>query len=296
MQTWPMVRIVEVEDGIVVALNGEGEMGVSNASCIFDGNRAMVVDTMTFPEMILPLLYEIQQRGAHVETVVNTHHHIDHTGGNSLFEGARLVAHPRSVEMLQHIGKPTTLYDTLMPQFRGRFADLDLALPEPALDALVLPHGGEFRVFTPAHTVADVTVWLPEQRVLIVGDISFHGVTPLAVHGLLSGWIDAIETLLALKPRVVVPGHGAIGNAQDLIVVWDYLSAVYRMGQRVVAEGIPFQDALSMIEKGPVAEWRESNRTSLNLERAIQEARGEINSTTVSSPPPSTRQHAPEQS
>jgi len=282
MTLWPVVRIVEIADGIVVALNGKGEMGVANASCICDGKSAMVVDTMTFPEMVLPLLYELQKRGCRVETVVNTHHHIDHIGGNMLFEGARLVAHPQTVKLLHHIGKPVALYDTLMPHFRGRFDTLELAVPEPALATIAPPRGGKFRVFTAAHTATDVTVWIPEQRVLLAGDICFNGVTPLTVHGLFSGWIAALETLLALNPRIVVPGHGAVGDAQALRIMRDYLCAVSHMGQRVVAENIPFEDALRMIEQGPVAQWREPDRTRLNLARAIQEARGEITTATVS--------------
>ena len=128
------------------------------------------------------------------------------------------------------------MYDRLMPHFRGRFDDLELVIPEPAVDQLSLPRGGELHIFTPAHTLADLAVWFPESRVLLAGDISFVGVTPLAVHGLLSGWIKAIDILLALNPEVVVPGHGAIGSCCDLRMQRDYLVDLYRMGQRAVEE------------------------------------------------------------
>jgi len=286
---WPQQHITEVADGILVVLNGEGQMGVSNAAFIIEDNKALVVDTMTFPEMAEGMICEIAHRGADVDMVLNTHHHIDHTGGNMAFAGARIVSHPASVTLLQQLGLPVKLYDRLMPHFRGRFDHLELVIPEPAINQLRLSRGGELHVFTPAHTLADLVVWFPESRVLLAGDISFIGVTPLAVHGLLSGWIEAIDTLLALNPEVIVPGHGAIGGERELRMQRDYLAALYCMGQCAVEQNLSLEDALAAFDAGPVAEWIEFDRTALNLERAMQEVRGEINRQDVSMLPPSLR-------
>lgn len=292
MSLWPHQRVFEVADGIIAFINGKGEMGVSNASCVIEDGKAFVVDTMTFPEMAEGMVREIARRGAHTDLVLNTHPHIDHVGGNRAFAGARIISHPASVKILQGLGLPVKMYDRLMPRFRGRFDSLELVIPDPAIDQLRLPQGGQLQIFTPAHTLADLAVWFPESRVLLAGDISFIGVTPLAVHGLLSGWIEAIDTLLALNPEVVVPGHGAIGNSSDLRVQRDYLVALYRMGQHAVEENLSLEDALAALDIGPVEEWIESDRTVLNLERAIQEVRGEISRQDVSMPPPSIRRHA----
>jgi cyclase len=163
---WPQQRIIEVADGIIVVLNGSGEMGVSNAACVIDGDKAFVVDTMTFPEMAGGMVREIARRGAHVDMVLNTHPHIDHVGGNMAFASARIVSHPASVRFLRQLGFPVKMYDTLMPHFCGRFDNLELVIPEPAIDQLKMPRGGELQIFTPAHTLADLAVWFPESRVL----------------------------------------------------------------------------------------------------------------------------------
>jgi cyclase len=292
MSMWPRQRVIEVEDDIIVFVNGSGEMGVSNASCIVEDGKALVVDTMTFPEMAEGMVREIARRGAHADMVLNTHPHIDHVGGNKAFAGARIISHPASVRFLRQLGLPVKMYDTLMPQFRGRFDSLELVIPEPALDQLRLPRGGELQIFAPAHTFADLAVWFPESRVLLAGDISFIGVTPLAVHGLISGWIEAIDTLLALNPRVIVPGHGPIGGSRELRMQRDYLASLYRMGQCAVEEDLSLEEALEAFDAGPAAEWLEADRTAINLERAIQEVRGEINRQNVSMPPPSLRRRA----
>ncbi|HEY7416025.1 MAG TPA: MBL fold metallo-hydrolase [Ktedonobacteraceae bacterium] len=289
MNAWPQQHIEEVAEGIVVVLNGAGEMGVSNACCVIEQQRALVVDTMTFPYMADGMIRELERRAASPDVVLNTHHHIDHMGGNKAFGGARIVAHPTSVQILNEIGLPAKLYDTLMPQFRGHFDDLELLLPEPDLEHVTLPRGAELHIFTPAHTPADITVWFPETRVLLAGDLCFVSVTPLAVHGLLSGWIKALDALLALDPLIVVPGHGSIGGKADLIAMRTYLEQVYQLGQQVVAEGLPVPEALAYFNQAPAADWLESERTALNLQRAILEVRGEISSSYCPIIPPQAR-------
>lgn len=290
MSTWPRQQVCEVADGIVTIVHGHGEVGVANASFIVEGKHAMVIDTMTFPEMATGIVREIAQRGTHVDAVLNTHHHIDHVGGNSLFADVPIVAHPASVQALQQLGLPSVRYDRLMPQFRGRFDTLVLSMPEPRLDQLVPPRGGVVRAFMAAHTATDLAVWFPASRVLIAGDLCFIGVTPLAVNGLISGWIAAIDTLIALQPAVVVPGHGPIGTGEDLKVLRDYFLAIQRVGRAAVAQNLSSQDALALLDTGPFAEWLESERNLINLERAMQEAVGEIHPMNLSVMPPSTRQ------
>jgi glyoxylase-like metal-dependent hydrolase (beta-lactamase superfamily II) len=289
MSIWPRQQVREVADGIVTIVHGQGEVGVANASFVVEGKRAMVIDTMTFPEMAAGIVREIERRGACVDAVLNTHHHIDHVGGNTLFAEVPVVAHPVSIQALQQLGLPAARYDRLMPQFRGRFDTLELSIPESRLDQLVPPHGGALRAFPAAHTATDLTAWFPKSRVLIAGDLCFIGVTPLAVNGLISGWIAALDALIALQPAVVVPGHGPIGTGEDLIVLRDYFLAIQRIGQAAVAHNLSSQDALADLDRGPLTEWIEPERNLINLERAMQEASGEIHQMNLSAMPPSTR-------
>jgi len=289
MSTWPKQQRCEVADGIVTIVHGQGEVGVSNASFIVEEDRAIVVDTMTFPEMAAGMVDELARRNVQVSAVLNTHHHIDHIGGNILFADVPVVAHPQSVLALQRLGFPTSVYDRLMPQFQGRFDTLELKVPKPMLEPIAPPRGGILQVFGPAHTATDVAVWFPTSRVLIAGDLCFIGVTPLAVNGLVSGWLAALDTLIALQPEVVIPGHGSIGTVQDLITLQDYFLAIQRIGQQAVAHNLSSQEALTLLDRGPVAEWIESERNLINLERAMQEASGEIHQMSLSAMPPSTR-------
>ncbi|MDQ1688455.1 MAG: hypothetical protein QOK42_1430, partial [Frankiaceae bacterium] len=141
MPEWPDQHVVELGEGVAAVLQGGGEAGVSNAGLVLEGRRALVVDTMMFPEMAQGLVDELAHRGAAAEVVLNTHHHVDHIGGNELFADARLVAHPRTVDTVHASGHPVAVYDGFMTAFRGRFDDLHVVAPEPIPPGLDLPLG-----------------------------------------------------------------------------------------------------------------------------------------------------------
>ncbi|MCG6862139.1 MAG: MBL fold metallo-hydrolase [Chromatiaceae bacterium] len=67
----------------------------------------------------------------------------------------------------------------------------------------------ELRRVGPAHTPGDTLVWLPRKRIVFTGDVVFVsrmlGVLP---HSSSRGWIEAFDTMAALEPAVVIPGHG----------------------------------------------------------------------------------------
>jgi glyoxylase-like metal-dependent hydrolase (beta-lactamase superfamily II) len=287
MTVWPDQQVVEVGEGVVAVLQGEGEAGVSNAGLVIEDGSALVVDTMMFPEMAQGLVDELAHRHAVAEVVLNTHHHVDHIGGNSLFGAARLVAHPRTVDTVHASGHPVAIYDGFMTAFRGRFADLEVVAPEPVDDGLDLPLEAELRSYAPAHTPGDTAVWLADERILFTGDLCFFGVTPLALQGLLSSWITALDDLMALEPVTVVPGHGPIGGVAEMSLVRDHLVALLAHGRAAVAAGASLDEALAEFDAGPVAEWVEAERAVVNLERAMQEARGEISTDELSVIPPS---------
>jgi cyclase len=283
----PRQEVVDLADGVAAVIHGDGEAGVSNAGLIVDGGEALVVDTMMFPEMGQVLVDELARRSVAARVVVNTHHHVDHIGGNTLFPEAKLLAHPRTVETVEAMGMPAAIYDGFMPAFRGRFDDLEIRAPEPTNGLAPLPLGAELRGYAPAHTPGDTAVWLPAERMLFTGDLCFFGVTPLAVQGLVSTWIAALDDLLALQPAVVVPGHGPVGGASDIALVRDHLAALLSHGRAAVETGASLDDALAEFDPGPVSDWIEGERTLVNLERAMPEARGEIGRDDVSAVPPS---------
>lgn len=67
----------------------------------------------------------------------------------------------------------------------------------------------ELRFLGRGNTAGDVVAWLPDERILVAGDLVDHPV-PYAFGGYPSEWTRTLRRLAALDARVIVPGHGAV--------------------------------------------------------------------------------------
>jgi cyclase len=91
--------------------------------------------------------------------------------------------------------------------------------------------------FGNANTRGDLVVFLPERGIVATGDLVVAPV-PFAFNSHPASWINVLDSLLALKPRVVVPGHGPV--MQDLRYVRsvrEWLSRINREASEAVARG-----------------------------------------------------------
>jgi cyclase len=274
-------QFVEVADGVIAAINGDGSLGLANSVAVIDAGAALVVDATLLPRMADEVRGEIHRRGARADLVLNTHHHADHVGGNVAFAGARLTGHPVTAQIVGRMVDRLSELGRLMPAFGGELADLELRPPEPTALQVELPRGGRVICFTPAHSPADLAVWFPSERLLVAGDVCFNGVVPLAVHGLLSGWIAALDAVVALGPATIVPGHGPVATLASVSAQRVYLASVLAAAREVGAGNASVPEALGSIDTGPVEGWIEPERTGINFRRALQEIHGEIDRTNL---------------
>jgi cyclase len=127
----------------------------------------------------------------------------------------------------------------------------------------------------PAHTGGDLLVHLPAERVVFTGDVLFRLCTPIGWDGTYDKWIAALDTIAALKPDVVVPGHGPISGVEGPLEMKAYLEYVRRESKRFFEQGVSALDACKRMDLGPYAGWTEPERLLFNVERAYRECRGD---------------------
>jgi cyclase len=214
---------------------------------------------------------------APVRTVVNTHHHGDHTFGNALFPGATLVSHERAREEAIAFGPARDLPFWDNPDWG------DLPLDPPFLtfaDEIAL-HVGDLRVQVrhvgmAAHTTNDVLVWIPERSVLFCGDLVFNGGTPFLLMGSVAGCADVLENVVRpLGARTVVPGHGPVFEGDEPVrATLDYLRFVLDVAARGRAAGVSPLEAARGTDLGRFAGWPDAERIVGNLHRAYAELDG----------------------
>jgi glyoxylase-like metal-dependent hydrolase (beta-lactamase superfamily II) len=97
----------------------------------------------------------------------------------------------------------------------------------------------------PAHAPDDVVVILRQERLIFCGDIIVSGRIPFVGEADSRRWLSAIDRLLALRPVIMVPGHGPVSRdpARDLVLTRDYLLYLRQQMGRAVADLVPFDQA-----------------------------------------------------
>jgi len=88
--------LVKVADGVFAAIAKPGGLASGNAGFVVGDGGVLIVDTFLTPVAIEELIGEIQkQTKLPIKYAVNTHYHLDHTGGNQVLaqSGVPIIAH-----------------------------------------------------------------------------------------------------------------------------------------------------------------------------------------------------------
>ncbi|GHE13591.1 MBL fold metallo-hydrolase [Streptomyces alanosinicus] len=274
-QTAELGRLSPVTDNVHAFTQPDWGWGLNNCGVVSTDEGVLLVDTCFTERRTTRLREEIARvGGAPVRYVVNTHHHGDHTFGNYQFPDAAVIGHPYCRDKIISEGL------AVVPYF-GTVEWGDIRISPPTVlcaDRLTLELGGltaEIIPVAPAHTLGDVVVWLPERRVLFVGDIIFNGCTPVITDGSLSGMRSALRTLRALRPEVVVPGHGPLAGPEVFDAAEDYFDFVADAARSGRERGLNPLDAARAVDLGPYAAWQDSERLVANIARTYSEMAGE---------------------
>lgn len=182
-----------------------------------------------------------------VKFVINTHYHLDHTGGNENFggQGAIIVAHDNSRRRLTSDQFNSAL------KYEQKASPYD-ALPKVTFSDSVTFHmnGQTVHVFyvKNAHTDGDVIIHFKESNIFHGGDVFVRYGFPFIDQdngGSIDGMIKAIEQFIKLTndQSKIIPGHGVLSSKKDLL---DYKNMLVTVRTRV-ANGIKQGKSLQQI-------------------------------------------------
>ena len=275
-------ELVELAPGVFAYVQAGGGLLISNGGLIAGGDASVAVDALFAPRMTRAFLDEAARVAAPIETLINTHHHIDHTLGNHAFAGRTIIAHALTRNEMRRTGSAADLrtrVSALAPHFAADMQEqFAIVLPnvgyEDRMTVYVDDRAVQLIHVPTAHTIDDTLVWLPEEKLLFAGDICFFYVTPLAFEGSILGWIRALGTVEALGAERIVPGHGPVGGAADLALLRGYFERLRDEARRHYDAGRPAEEAVMAIELGPYAEWGEPERIAPNVLRLYEDFSG----------------------
>lgn len=191
---------------------------------LISGDSTVVVDSQ-YADQAADCLKGIQERrDAQVDALFNTHHHGDHTGGNTVMDAKKIIAQERVPDLQKTQGgarASATLATTLFESsWKGTFGDEIV----------------EARHVTPAHTGGDSIIHFQNANIAHMGDLVFNRVYPFIDRpggASVKGWITTLETALTWfdADTIFILGHGnpsfgVQGRKAELIKMKSYLSAL----------------------------------------------------------------------
>ncbi len=253
------------------SLANEGFM--SNAGFVVTAEGVVVFDTLGSPSLASEMLQRIREvTPAPIKRVIVSHYHADHYYGIQAFKdvGAEIWA----FETARHTvgSEDWRLRLEQRKDLLGRWInDETQRFPVPDVwlsgDTDFELGGVHFKIrhVGPAHSPDDLAMFVAEDGVLYAGDLVFKGRVPFVGDADSKRWLNALDRLIALQPKVLVPGHGGASDDPigDLTLTRDYLRYLRQRMGRAVEDLTPFDEAYdntdwSMYEKMPA--FREAHR------------------------------------
>jgi cyclase len=267
----------EVDDGIFAYIQPDGTWWINNTGFLVGRRGVISIDACATVRRTRAYLKAIETVTAQpVRTLINTHHHGDHTFGNFLMSGATIVGHEAT---------RTGILDWGQPQSAPFWTEVDWG--EVVLEPPFLTYTDSVTVWVdelradvrhvgmPAHTTNDSIVWIPERKVLYCGDLLFNGGTPFLVQGSVAGAIKVLEEVLKpLGAQTIVPGHGAVTGPELIDDVVGYLRFVQASARNGRAAGLSPLEAARELDLGQYADLLDRERIVGNLHRAYAEFDG----------------------
>jgi len=273
-------RLQEIADRVYAYIQPHGGWCVSNAGVLVGRKAVTLVDTAATESRNLALRTAVAGlTSAPPRTVINTHHHGDHTNGNGLFTGGAdgaagaIVAHDLAREAMAVTG---TALQRMWPG--TDWGNITVTLPTLTFPDRLTLYVDDLTVelihVGPAHTTNDIVAWLPGPRVLFAGDVLLPGCTPYVLQGSLSGALHAVGRLRALEPVTVVGGHGRVSGLEVLDATEKYLLWVRELAREGLRAGLEPLETARESGPGPFAQLLDPERLVANLHRAYAEERG----------------------
>ncbi|MDF2193777.1 MBL fold metallo-hydrolase [Paraflavitalea sp. CAU 1676] len=226
------------------------EVECNNGWIIFD-DFVLLIDA-NYPAAGPTILQEVRKTtNKPIRFVFNTHHHGDHLYGNGYWaqQGATAIAYEGLIGELQRF--ETGYYGTnpgrweQVAQKRSDLKGFTLLPPPVTFKQSMVIEDKHRRVellhLGTGHTMGDGVVWLPKESILFTGDSCLNGPYNLFRDADIKSWIPTLDRMAALKPAILIPGHGALGNAETPERQQHYFRSVYEWVSAAKKAGKTFE-------------------------------------------------------
>jgi glyoxylase-like metal-dependent hydrolase (beta-lactamase superfamily II) len=190
--------------------------GDPNTGIIIGDDAVLVADTQATPAMAQDVVRRIREvTDKPIKYVVLTHYHAVRVLGASGFNPQEIIASQDTYDLIVERGEQDKASE--IGRFPRLFRDVESVPPGMTWPTITFNRKmtlwlGKLEVqllqLGRGHTKGDTVVWLPQDRVLLSGDLVEFDATPYAGDAYFKDWPQTLENVAALKPAALVPGRG----------------------------------------------------------------------------------------
>ena len=212
---------------------------------VFTKEGSVFIDTAQWITNLLEMRKFALEKGP-IRYLINTESHIDHIFGNHWFVGeCPVIGHENLAKTFWKIPASfnMTTYDYSLDVIKRQDpkglpfmpSEKDYILNPPSLtfsDRMSFKLGDHtFNLFyTPGHSDANISVFIPEERVVFVGDTIFSNCQTWLHTCDIDALFATLRFLNTLEVDHIVPGHGPVVDKKYLFeqaaVVYDWIQTV----------------------------------------------------------------------
>ena len=216
-----------------------------NPSIVFTSEGSVFIDTAQWITTLLQMRDFALEKGP-IRCLINTESHIDHIFGNHWFANeCPIIGHEKLHETFYKIPPAfnMTTYDYNIDiikrqdpnglKFMPSEEEYIIAMPTVTFsDRMSFRLGGHtFELYyTPGHSNANISVYVPEERTVFVGDLVFSECQTWLHTADPDDMIKSLRFIDSLDVDYIVPGHGPVVGKSYLkkqaAVMYEWLEAV----------------------------------------------------------------------
>jgi glyoxylase-like metal-dependent hydrolase (beta-lactamase superfamily II) len=199
--------------------------GDPNTGIIIGDDAVLVADTQATPAMAQDVIRRIREvTDKPIKYVVLTHYHAVRVLGASAYQPQQILASQDTYDLIVERGEQDKASEI------GRFPRLfsNVETVPPGMTWPTITFSGKLTLWLGklevqllqlgrGHTKGDTVVWLPQDRVLLSGDLVEFDATPYAGDAYFKDWPQTLENVAALKPLALVPGRGPALQGADQV-------------------------------------------------------------------------------
>jgi cyclase len=206
----------------------------------------VLVDAPLIPKQAVDWRQQIEDEypGHPLLFMVNTDHHRGHALGNQYFMPVTVIAHERAHKEMS--GYTENFKERVRnsfkrePEIQAQLNNIIIIPPHITFtNRATLLFGGRRieLLYVGGHTPATSIVWLPEEKLALVGDIVWIDQHPYMAQGNTLEWLRALEMIRNLGAERLVPGHGPVCTPEATYRVAEYIEFMRRRVRDYYQEG-----------------------------------------------------------